>query len=505
MKTFLTKSSCWLVALFAVLFSNVFAQDVRLERDDWAPDVKRALNDLMTTYGKSSPSYDKNSYAVFDFDNTTAIFDVEEQLIVYQLETMAFAIEPSALKDILLTDLSDPDADLSSYGYMNGSYNDLFDDIVGAYSQLWDKYGPFTPNGVPQEAFTELHSDPIWLEFAAKMRLSYDLVCDVEDNSIAYPWVVYWFAGMSEHEVYAMARRSCEKFGEVETSKILWESPKEIDSKVGQVRVEWTSGVSVSANMKELWKALQANGIDVWVCSASATDAILAAIDAWGMHDDCKGVLAMTVALDEQGRYCNVYDYETGFGYYSMPNGEWKKMTRPERTQTEGEGKVLAVVNAVAPEYGGQGPLVGFMDSSGDFNFCTEFKSLKLAVCFNRATRKLTCGGGLIAEIALYERDVLGYDLAKANAAGDVLYLLQGRDENRFRSFRPSSATMRIGADQETLLATDANRAQLELFVKEKTTVRDALNVYALKRKAEDNVFGAPSGFLNEYSGYRSR
>lgn len=499
------KSSCWLVALFLAFFSNVFAQDVRLERDDWAPDVKKALNDLLATCGAGSPSYDKNAYAVFDFDNTTAIFDVEEQLIVYQLETMAFAIEPGALKEILLTGLSDPDADLSSYGYMSGSYDDLFNDIVDAYSQLWSKYGPFTPQGVSSDVLTELHADPLWLEFAAKMRLSYDLVCDVEDNSVGYPWIIYWFSGMTEREVYAMARRSCEKYGETETSRILWESPKEIESRAGQVRVEWTSGVSVSANMKELWKALRANGIDVWVCSASATDAILAAIDAWGMHDDCNGVLAMTVALDEQGRYRNAYDYETGFGYYSLPGGEWKKMTRPEKTQTEGEGKVVAVVNAVAPEYGGQGPIAGFMDSSGDFNFCTEFKSLKLAVCFNRATRKPTCGGGLVAAIALYERDVLGYDLAKANAAGDVLYLLQGRDENRFRSFRPSSATMRVGADRETLLATDANRAQLELFVKEKTTVRDALNVYALKRKAEDNAFGAPSGFLDEYAGYRSR
>ncbi len=499
------KRFCWFVVLIPALFSSVFAQDVRLERDDWAPEVKAALNDLLTTCGKGAPSYDENSYAVFDFDNTTAIFDVEEQLIVYQLETMAFAIEPDKLLEVLLTGLSDPDVDLSSFGYMKGSYKDLFGDIVDAYSKLWKKYGPFTPDGVSEELLADLHSDPVWFEFATKMRLSYDLVCDVEDNSVAYPWIIYWFVGMTEREVYAMARRSCEKFGRVETSRILWESPKEIKSRVGQVRVEWTSGTSVSANMKELWKALQANGIDVWVCSASATDAILAAVDAWGLHDYCKGVLAMTVVVDERGTYSNAYDYENGVGYRSLPGGEWKKMTRPEKTQTEGEGKVVAIVNAVAPEYGGKGPIAGFMDSSGDFNFCTEFKSLKLAVCFNRATRKPTCGGGLIAEIALYERDVLGYDLAKANAAGDVLYLLQGRDENRFRSFRPSSATIRVGDNAETLLATDANYAQLETFVKEKTTVRDALNVYALKRRAEDNSFSAPSGFLDEYAGYRSR
>lgn len=503
--TFRVKATFWGVVLILLSFSSLSAQDVRLERTDWAPDVKRALNDLMDAYGNGSASYDVNTYAVFDFDNTTAIFDVEEQLIVYQLETMAFAIHPDDLKDVLLTGLSDPDAGLSSYGYMNGSYNDLFDDIVRAYSQLWGKYGPFTPQGLSDERLGVVHSDPLWLEFAAKMRMSYDLVCDVEERSVAYPWVIYWFTGMTEREVYSLTRRSCRKFGAVETSLIVWESPKEIESKVGVVRVEWTSGVSVSENMKELWKAFHANGIDVWVCSASAVHAIIAAVDEWGLHDCCKGVVAMTVMLDEEGRYCSAYDYETGFGYYSLPNGAWKKTARPVKTQTEGVGKALAIVNVIAPEYDGQGPIAGFMDSSGDFNFCTEFKSLKLAVCFNRATRQPTCGGGLIAELALFERDVLGYDLAKANAAGDVLFLLQGRDENRFRSFRPSNATLRVGESEEILLAGDANRAQLETFVREKTTVRDALNVYSLKRSAEENSFGAPSGFLDEYSGYRSR
>jgi hypothetical protein len=39
----------------------------------------------------------------------------------------------------------------------------------------------------------------------------------------------------------------------------------------------------------------------------------------------------------------------------------------------------------------------------------------------------VTDGGGLISAIAIYQRDGLGYDLAKANAAGDTLYVLQGR------------------------------------------------------------------------------
>ena len=177
-----------------------------------------------------------------------------------------------------------------------------------------------------------------------------------------------------------------------------------------------------------------------------------------------------------------------------------------EKTQTEGIGKSVSTVNAIAPEYDNAGPLAGFADSSGDFNFCTEFKSLKLAVCFNRANRKLTDGGALLAEIAIYEKEVLGYDsLEKANAAGDVYFLLQGRDENGSRSLRASNRTIRLGQTEETEFANDDNFRQLEFFTKEKISVKDALEIYSLKRVAEDNEYGVKSGWLNEYKGYRSR
>ena len=77
------------------------------------------------------------------------------------------------------------------------------------------------------------------------------------------------------------------------------------------------------------------------------------------------------------------------------------------------------------------------MDSSGDFNFCTEFDSLKFVICYNRANRKITEGAGLIAVLAVYQKDTLGYNLKKANAAGDTYYVLQGRDENGLRTMRP--------------------------------------------------------------------
>ena len=169
-----------------------------------------------------------------------------------------------------------------------------------------------------------------------------------------------------------------------------------------------------------------------------------------------------------------------------------------------GKGKVTAVVNAIAPEYDGHGPIAGFMDSTGDFNFCTEFGSLKLVVCFNRATRGVTEGGGLIAELAVYQKDSLGYDLAKANSAGDTLYVLQGREENGLRSFRNSRSTLRYGQTEEKLFKNEENYAQLESFKKDGLTTEEIINKWSIVRDEESSGLGFKTGFLEEYDGYHS-
>jgi hypothetical protein len=332
----------------------------------------------------------------------------------------------------------------------------------------------------------------------------YSLVDDAQSSNVAYPWVTYWFTGMTENEVYDLSLKAFAKYKDVDTGRITWTSPESIDSKTGVVSSSWISGIQVTENIKELWKALDDNGIDVWVCSASCTGAIRAAIDTFGLHDFCTGMLAMTNRTDDKGRYIPRYDEETGCGYYSDKNGGWTRMSRPEKAQTQGVGKVTAIANAIAPEYGDRGPIAGFMDSTGDFNFCTEFKTLKLVVCFNRANRKVTDGGGLIAEVAIYEKDTLGYDLAKANAAGDTLYVLQGRDENGKRTFRNGNSTILLGSEEETLFKGPENRIQLQRMIDEKMTIRDILNTFAVRQKAGENGFDFNTGFVSEYAGYHT-
>lgn len=460
---------------------------VLLERNDWAPDVYVGVNDFMKKY-----AHQEDAYVVFDFDNTSAIFDIEEQLMVYQLQTMSFAVDPIGLRKCISTGLEDqPDI-----------FAHWITDIVSAYTQLYEDYGPFTADGLSEDQLKVVQADPMWREFATKMARLYLRVGTYAGTDCSYCWVLTWFTGMTEKQVYDLAYRSHTKYAALPTTAQSWIGPTDIQSLVGPVDYQWTSGIQVTENIKELWHAMKKNGIDVWVCSASGMQQVLAAIDAFGMHNDCAGVMAMTMQLDEDGRYLPDYDYN-GAACVPQGRGGWLRDNRSTQALTGGPGKVTAICNVLLPKYGGKGPLAGFMDSSGDFNFCTEFSSLKMVVCFNRGDRKVTDGGGLVAEVAIYERDYLGWDLSDANAEGETLYLLQGRDENGMRTFRASNATLRYGIPMEHLFANEDNYTQLEFMEDHDMTIGEIFNRFAIRR--ETSSLGFPYGFLNYYAGYHSR
>ncbi|MBR5309995.1 MAG: hypothetical protein IKU42_02585, partial [Oscillospiraceae bacterium] len=201
---------------------------VHVEHADWSDEVKKAINDFVDMYGMASENYAEGaSYVVFDFDNTTSIFDVEEQLAVYQLQVMAFAFTPDEIEEILFTELGDHDEDRTDLGYGNGSYADWVADIAAAYDYLYTTYGPFTAAGLDEAAQAEIQADAQWAEFATKMRAMYDLVYDAESPAVAYPWVLYWFTGMTEQEVYDLAYASHSLYGSVETSEVTWETAGE--------------------------------------------------------------------------------------------------------------------------------------------------------------------------------------------------------------------------------------------------------------------------------------
>lgn len=453
---------------------------------DWNPDAKKALNSFI----RSERGQKEKPYVVFDFDNTCSIFDVSVQLMAYQLETMCFGLNPEEFSKMANTGME-------TYPE---SLQESLRSIISDYADLYSRFGPFTPQGVDYETQARMGTDPVWKDFASDMGLMYQKLQEYMTADDAYLWTMGWFSGMTGEEVYQMARRSHEKYSVVETGY------RSLEGSHGTY--SWVDGIAVTDNIRELWKALYDNGFDIWVCSASEVGPVMAAVDVFGLHDYCKGVLAMTMARDSSDRYLPEYDYTTGCGFLATPeDGGWVKDSIPTRTRPMGPGKVEAIRNCLVPRYGQKGPRAGFMDSTGDFNFCTEFSSMRLVICFNRATRKVTDGGGLIAEVAMYEKESLGYNLKKATKAGDILYILQGRDENGMRSLRPSEKTIRLGEKTPKVFDGENNARSLEYFKEKHLTVKEILETYCIATDVSDpsNPLGFSYGFLDRYDGYKSK
>ena len=465
-----------------------------LNEEGYSKEAATAIDDFVKKYGKDSPGYNHDAYVVTDFDNTTSIFDITYQFVQYQLETMSFAMDPEALKAALSTELD----------MKNEEYGRWISDICTAYSHLYDKYGPFKAKGLDEDTQAEIQKDPYWSEFAAKMLAFYQFVEDTTSEAVGYSWILYWMSGMTPDEVYDSFAASCAKNEGVASQNVTWTSPETISSSIGSVSAGYIKGVSVPSDVKQMLKKLHDNGIDIWVCSASHVDGVRAAVDTFGLSEYVTGVIGMTQELKD-GVYTNAYDYENGYAWANKGGGKWEKTGAPIKALSGLEGKVTAIENALVSMYK-TGPLAGFMDSSGDFNFCTEFASLKMVICYNRANRKITDGGGLIAIAAAYQGDNLGYNLEKAVKNGDTYYLLQGRDENGTRALRPSRETIRLEENTPGLFANEDNMTLYKYLKDNRLTTKEFLDTFAIStdKTSAENKIGCTYGHLKAYRGYHS-
>lgn len=459
----------WAAPVHTAAVSQSAAQQ-HVQSANWEPTVKASLNQFMDMYGSRSASYDaaNRPYAVFDFDNTTSILDVEEQLMVWQLDRLAFAIEPDQMEAVLRTGIPADKLTLT-YGADDGdgrpvSIEAAIKDAAAAYKQLYAK-GLITKTGKEQPA--EVRVSPEYKELTAKMRWLYDAIGDTMDASVSYPWVTYWYTGMTPDEVYNLAYESHSFYGNPDKgqtwSKGKYVSPVDYKSEAGNVSVSYKLGITVSPEMKELYKTLNDNGIDTWIDTASPVDVVRAAVDYFQVPG-VDGIVGMTNKKDAQGRYINSYDYEL-------------------HAQTQGVGKSLTIDKVIAPKYNGQGPVFAAMDSQGDFNFCTEYKNTKAVLILNR---ERSDDAGLCAAVAAWQKKH-GVTLAEANKNGDTLFLLQGRNEN---------AGVLWATDQTQLLGKKDN-AYLSDKALDVISQLDAGKT--VKQALEDNTK------LKDYQGYKTR
>lgn len=441
-----------------------------LQSANWAPDAKNSINDFLKQYGNQAPSYDKKNkpYATLDFDNTTSIMDVEEQLMIWQLDHLAFAIKPDKLAEILQSGISPEKLNLT-YGANDGSGTQVplqaaIDDAVKDYTELYSK-GLVTKAG--RELPADVKNSFAYQDFRAKMRWLYDAVSETMDTSVSYPWVTYWFTGMTPKEIFDLAYSCDSYYGDSQKGQTWtvgkYATPDGEELAAGKVDVSFKQGITVTPEVKELYLSLAANGIDPWIVSASQVDVVKAAVKYFEIPN-VVNVVGMTNKIAKDGTYINEYNYDL-------------------HAQTQGVGKSLSIEKIIRPLYHGQGPIFCAMDSQGDFNFCTEFKDTKAVLIMNRQRKD---DAALCAAIAAFEQKK-SISLLDANKNNDVKYILQGRNET-IGQLWPEENTQFLGKTNKSFLSERALNA-----------INDLDNGMSFAQMLAKNTK------LKDYQGYKTR
>lgn len=370
----------------------------QLSKGNWAPETHAAIQAVI------EKNANQGKYVVFDFDNTSVINDVEEALLVYQIEHLAFKIAPDQMYDVLKTQIpgmkqqvgtNDAGKPVTCHG--------LATDITNDYKWLHENYEGFGGS----QPLEKIYESKQYQDFAAKLRYMYTAIGDTFDASVSYPWVTYLFTGMTPDEVQKLAgesHRYWSKYGEFTEKK--WVSPADLPGESGQISAKYLTGLTFTNELTDLYQTLMANGIDVYVCSASFIDVIKAAAcdPYFGYNIPEDQVYAMRLKVDAQGKYLPEYDYDWG--------GKGKY------AQTQAAGKSKVITGYIQPKYNGAGPLMVFGDSAGDYNMMTDYKDTQLGVIFNRYRKP----SDPIHKLCMIAAENIGKENPK--------YVLQGRDNN---------------------------------------------------------------------------
>ncbi len=390
-----------------------------LDRLNWSEKNYNALNQLIVDYGTGGKYYDKNKapYAVFDWDQTCAHFDVEEALMRFQMFNLRYKMTKDQFRGLLKDDFNG--VITLNAGYKNIRLADINQDLADDYSFIYDNYSGMAG----KKNIEEMRQTPQYKDFIARLLFlldGYSATTGIGDE-YALVWVICLFTGYTPSEMKDMAGEavSCELANRIGMETL--QSPPGLKTRSGIVSCSHRTGLRVIPEIQDLFSALKRNGIDVFIVSASYKPVVEAfsGVGAYGYNLQADHVIAM--------------DLETGSDGKIIP--EYKKGW----VQTYKHGKVEAINRRIKSELGmNRDPLMTAGDSEGDYAMFTEFPDTKLSLIWNRLK------GGDLGRLCKQAVDEMNEPMPR--------YILQGRNENTGLAI-PCSESILLGTREPQLLA----------------------------------------------------
>lgn len=324
----LTCSTCVLTS-----FSNDDHPAVgRIQDGQWDPQVKNALNELLDQAGI-------DSYAVFDFDQTSIVHDITNALLVYQIEHLCFADAPA---HNFLDGIPTPEDVMQGKGLTYAEMGSI----------LSAEYDSMTVRINAGESIDSIRKSDVYLDFRARMVTLMEAMDEQWGSWVTYLWQPGLLAGYTEAEARGIVSDViAEHLGRERLAVEQWYSPD------GQWGGDVPRGIWVSPEMKDLYQGLEAAGIDAYVCSASLE--LIVEVLA------CDSVLGF--GLPEERVYG--LRFVSGERIIAQFDADYKQPIR--------DGKVDCIRTYMAPAYDHAEPVLVAGDSNGDVAMLTAFPDMR--------------------------------------------------------------------------------------------------------------------------------
>ena len=392
-----------------------------LDSGRWAPDTLKIVQTLIDENGIKNLKYDakKKPYAIFDWDNTCAFNDVEETLLMYQINNLAFKMTPEEFSKAIRNTVP---KDNFKDSYVNANKEVINIDKIGEdldrdYKYLYENFEGFKVGG--NKKLEELKTSEEFTDFKAKLSFLYFAIDETFGSDVSYTWVLYLLQNYTSDELIQLSIKSTDNALGESIKPVTYVSSSKLPGKSGVVSVDYKTGLRITPEISNLMNVFRNNGIDVYISSASHEDVVRAFASSakYGYNVPKENVLGVKLEKKSDGKI--------------LP----KIVDKKNWDINVKHGKTVNITKALKGKYG-YDPLFIAGDSDGDYEMMTEL-SPKVVLIVNRLK------GGNIGIVSKKASETLKQP--------NVKFVLQGRDENT-GMWIPTEKTVKYGKNVEALI-----------------------------------------------------
>ena len=344
---------------------SMTACNAPMPRGNWSKVPYKALCQLMKECKAEADAAGHNvNYAIFDYDNTTVLQDVELACTAWQIENLRFKFTPDQVESLFSYSIPDLDKALPGIGAEGISSRMLISDIASDYRSMLQIAGVSCGWELTTEQLDEVQQMPEFLDIRAKIWCLYEGLFFAFSYHEAFPVLMAMFHGLTYPEVDALMKEGiAAQVAKGHLGDVVWESPEM--GEAGKVSYIIPDGLALSKEMRNLYKALPENGIDVYVYSASMEAVVEAmACNPAYLGLDTAQVFSLRLVKGEDGLVSQ--DYLPGY-------------VQPYKT-----GKTEAIRTYTTPKYDGRDPVLIGGDSNGDYSMLTSFPGMRVGLIIDK-------------------------------------------------------------------------------------------------------------------------